>query len=401
MARPAVDSFAVVESATNTIVFDPGADQFNAAGTVTLAGADRPLRRHGSQSTWSRASAAERVINGTCFGDTIYIEDADPSLPGLMRVRFDGLGFYDAPPARPRHQHRRSSTRRASLTVKGGLGADTITVNSLDAAWAAELYIYGNHGDRPTLLPGPLHRQGRLRGLDQHPRRLPRGVRRDDQASTPASRSTRATATSSSAPAGSHGRARERAPAASGASKDVSIDIGANATLKASSIYLIAQAEDRSFADARSARTGITSTFVIAPAARQGRRPHGAADQGPGQVRASATVTIRDGARLIAAASDGLDPSVGVSASTPRRSPTRAASPSSSLFSVGYALASATATIDVGERVRDQRRRVDQPHLGRDRDRRHHDRDRARSGHAEGRTRSSRSRSRWRSATRS
>src|SRR5262249_30764097 len=40
-----------------------------------------------------------------------------------------------------------------SLIINGHKGADTITVDSLDPAFAAELHVFGNNGDAPELTP--------------------------------------------------------------------------------------------------------------------------------------------------------------------------------------------------------------------------------------------------------
>ena len=106
-----VDSFSVVENATSTIVADPGAGQFNAAGTVTLAG--RTIHYTGMDHVdLVSGDAADRVINGTSFGEKIFIEDADPALArhdaGALRRR--RLLRHLAPGRPPAAS--RSSTRR-------------------------------------------------------------------------------------------------------------------------------------------------------------------------------------------------------------------------------------------------------------------------------------------------
>ena len=183
-----------------------------------------------------------------------------------------------------------------------------------------------------------------------------------------------------------------------GTSKSVSIDVGENATLKASSMYLIAQAEDRSFATLIGADR-LTSTFAIAPLLDKAvdltalpikvlvkfatRDRHAARRRGADRRRQRRHRPERRRHRRLR--------------DRGRRRERRRQEPA-----LQHRLrAGVRDRHDRRRRARaDQRRGGDQPHLGRDRERVHHHRDRARPGRAEGPTRSSRSRPRWRSATR-
>jgi hypothetical protein len=125
-----------------------------------------------------------------------------------------------------------------------------------------------------------------------------------------------------------------------GTSRQVAIDIGAGATLDGGSIYLIAQAEDRSFAELIGA-SNFVDNFLIAPLA----------DKVAGLTampvkllvkQSQADIVLHDNARLLG------DGAIGVYA-TAKADATGTAY--GSVFSVGYSLGQTSATVDIQDGV--------------------------------------------------
>ena len=275
-------------------------------------------------STLLEGDDVDRVINGTVFDDDIVLE-ADT--PGHLKVTFQGLTFFNG----LGYDHSLSFVNPStSLTIEAGSGGDTITVKSLDPAFAADLLLYGNKAGAPTIEPDAGQDVVRFQGDVYTARRLPRGLRRrdlrrrrQDAVSTldRPGRTTSAPATTSSFRARRIGTTEIENLLPSGyLTKTVEIDIGAGATMLGSSIYLIAQAEDRALAE--HARPHDARVAVLPrPGGELPAGPDRAADQGAGQ-----------GLR-----GDGHDPRPArscwpttSSASTRRPAPTRARRPRAS-----------------------------------------------------------------------
>jgi 6-phosphogluconolactonase (cycloisomerase 2 family) len=122
--------------------------------------------------------------------------------------------------------------------------------------------------------------------------------------------------------------------------RQVSIDIGANAVLDGGAIYLIAQAEDRSFASLIGA-SNLLDNVLISPLADK----VAGLTAMPVKVlvkESQADIVVHDGARLSA------DGAIGVYA-TAKADATGVAY--GSLFSIGYALGKTTATVDIQSNV--------------------------------------------------
>ena len=144
------DSFAVTDG-TITVVFAAGG-----TGTFTVTSADVPgWTRSGwsvdyanmESSTLLEGDDVDRKISGTVFDDDIVLE-ADT--PGHLKVTFQGLTFFNG----LGYDHGFSFVNPStSLTIEAGSGGDTITVKSLDPAFAADLLLYGNKSGAPTIEP--------------------------------------------------------------------------------------------------------------------------------------------------------------------------------------------------------------------------------------------------------
>ena len=124
--------------------------------------------------------------------------------------------------------------------------------------------------------------------------------------------------------------------------RSVSISVGAGAEISAAGIYLIAQAEDRSLAEFLGASKEVDN-FVITPLTGF---LDGLLLQLPVKVlvkSSTATITIGEGAQVL-----GTD-TVGIYATS---SADASGGAQGSLFSIGYAQATATSTVDIATGVR-------------------------------------------------
>jgi hypothetical protein len=125
-----------------------------------------------------------------------------------------------------------------------------------------------------------------------------------------------------------------------GTNRSVSVDIGENAVLEGGNIYFVVQAEDKSFADVIGAGKEV-SNFVIDPLTEF----LGDALALPVKVlvkQSTATITLRDGAQLLSGGTIGIYATATADAS---------GAAYSSLVSIGYVDANATATIDIRKGV--------------------------------------------------
>ena len=326
----AVDSFKVGSLAFQPLV----ADQ---SGTITLAGTT--VRYAGMDSlTPVEGDAANRSVHGTAFADTITLEAAGANQSkvsfGGLSLTSDGISFnnsftFDNP--------------TESLTITGGTGSDTLIVKSLSPGFAANLLIYGREPGAPALEPDIGHDLVRFDGNT-----LTHGGYLEVFADSIAVSSgvTLSTLADASNPASGNDivfRARrigtpeiENLLPAGYLSKSVGIDLGVGAKLQAASIYLVAQAEDRALATSLGLTTLQSQFFLDKPLEFLNDLV-----SLPIKVLIKASdahVNIGQNAQVLANDVIGIYATAASDASGQAKS---------SLFSVGYSQADATATIDV------------------------------------------------------
>ena len=339
----ATDGFAVSDG-TTTLVFGAGG-----TGTYTPLVADVPgWARPGwtvhyanmDSGTVLEGDDANRVIKGTVFNDDIVLEAA---AAGHLKVTFNGFSFYNGAGI----DHSLTFVNPSeSLKISGGSGGDTITVKSLDPGFAADLLLYGNKSGAPTIEPDAGQDDVRFQG-DTSPaagtsRCSPTRSHRSGVTCRPSpTRPTSTTGDDIVFRARRIGTPEIENLLPSGyLAKKTQIDIGADATLRASDL------PDR-------AGRG--------PCARRDPRPHDArsavlprpgGELPPGPRRASGQ-GARQGLR-----SKGHDRHRRDTAGRRRgRRSTRppvadaSAQAKSQLFSVGYSQADATATIEIQDGV--------------------------------------------------
>ena len=327
------DGFAV-QSGSGYTVFNPaGAD---ASGTTTLNGVT--VRYAGiDHLSLVGGDGVNTVVNGTSGADRITIKDGPGARTSIV---FEGTQIYDAATGTTVGSID-VDTPLQSLTIQGGTGADTITVQSLDPGFAADLLIFGNKdgapelaGDlaRDTIVFAGTIRPGVLKAFAETIRVDP-GVVLDVGDDYMEFRARR------------FGTAElENLSPVFVSDKSVSIDVGAGARLLGGGVYLIAQAEDRSFADIVGV-DGLTKTFVLDPAIDKVTDLAATLSMLPVKVlvkEASAKVTIGQGVKIDSADTVGIYATAGADAS---------GKVVSKLFSVGVAQAKSTATITVADDV--------------------------------------------------
>ena len=351
------DSFAAFDG-TDYVVFtdfNPGA--VDAAGTtsgsfpkvITYRGMD-------DQTPIDDSDPDNTHVRGSAFSDRIVLED-DPTVAGHMRVRFLGLRFFTAGGVSGSFSF---AAPADSLTIEGGTGGDTITVLSVDEAFAADLLIYGNRAGQPSLEPDVSRDEVRFEG-DTYTRggylevfadgiTVADGVTlstlantvlvpdRLDPSPNPALIPDLASGNDIVFRARRIGTPEvENLLPAGFLSKSVHIDIGDSAKLYAGSIYLVAQAEDRAIAD-QLGLTTLQSDFFVDPAMTF--LSYLTALPIKVLVKSSdAKVTIGDHARLQA------DNVIGVYATAAADASGGASG--SQLFALGYSQAKANANIEI------------------------------------------------------
>ena len=332
-----VDGFAVSNGSTTTVFVPP-----TPAGTTpSIFG--RIVTYGGMEGTTVLSGDdVDRVIDGSVFDDTIELE-AD-AVAGKLKVTFVGLNFWNGISATSSSfSFVNPST---SLTIQGGSGGDTITVKSLDAAFSADLKIYGNKAGAPTIEPDA--------GKDT--------VTFDGNVSTnggylevfadvivvSAGRTLSTLSDDNDLSSGNDivFRARrigtpeiENLLPVGYLAKKVEITIGDNAVVKASSIYLITQAEDRALATTLGlgVLTTLGQQMLIDPIVDVIKDLVSLPIKVI--VKASeAKVTIGTNAQLLADYTIGIYATAGADASGQAKS---------QLFSLGYSQADATATIEI------------------------------------------------------
>ena len=245
----ATDSFAVADG-SQTVVFLPDADE--STGLQTIAG--RTIHYAGMDSTTVlEGTDVRRTIHGSDFNDDIVLE-ADTA--GRMKVTLAGKMFRHANGQQESGSYSFNNPTQ-SLTIKAHGGADTITVRSVDSGFAAQLRLYG---DKPGAPPIGTHILSgsdvvRFEGdtlthggyLEAFADRI--YVNSGVTLSTLTDQNDLATGSDIVFRARRISTTEFENLLPSGkVSKRVAIGIGAGAKLLASSMYLVAQAEDRSLA---------------------------------------------------------------------------------------------------------------------------------------------------------
>ena len=347
------DGFAVVRGVGDYVSFVPTSD---APGTTLIAG--RVFNYAGMEPfTPVGGTAANIVITGSVLADTVVVED-DGLTNGMTRVTFTGLNFWNGanetlasylianPVALP--------DGTASLMIVTGAGGDTITINSLDAAFAGDLLLYGSKSGTPNPEADAAHDRIVFAGSIATQGGYLEAFADDIVVASGKTLSTLKTAalTADLKPIFSADgedndivfRARrigtpeiENLLPSGYLAKGVSIDIGANANLFAGSIYLVAQAEDRDIAT----QAGVTSVFLKQGLIEPVMNFLTDLVSLPVKVLvkdAQAHVTIGQYAKLLAGDVIGIYANATTDASAQAKS---------QLVSIGYSQADATATINV------------------------------------------------------
>ncbi|MCA9072162.1 MAG: hypothetical protein KDA84_24710, partial [Planctomycetaceae bacterium] len=228
------------------------------------------------------------------------------------------------------------------LVINGRLGEDEITVQSLDASFAADLQVYGNDGGPPELVSDAntdsIIFAGSINTHGGYLEAFAESISVADGVTLSTKDPIDVTAVDDIV-----FRARrigtnvlENAAPATGLSKEVDINIGRNAKLEAGSIFLIAQAVDRTFSEI----VGIdrlTTKFLINPV--QEKVSNLTALPVKFLIKEShAKVTLQEGAQILA------DGAVGVYAKAIANATGKA---HGNLVSIGYAQATAIAEVDI------------------------------------------------------
>ncbi|MFN5948454.1 MAG: hypothetical protein ACK43N_08165, partial [Pirellulaceae bacterium] len=236
-----------------------------------------------------------------------------------------------------------------SLKIEGGLGADKISIKRLDRTFAADLLVYGNSSKVQVFEPDPskdevvfegsVYTRGGYLEVFSDTIRVNDGVTLSTVVDTDLDASNDIVF-----------RARrvgtvefENLLPSGYLSKSVEIEIGKNATLLGSSVYLVASAEDRALQDNLGLTTLESQMFVD---------PYVSKLQDlvalPVKVllkASEAKVTIGANTKILVGNSVGIYSTTAADASSQAKS---------ELFSIGYAQSSATSLIDVQSGVKIQ-----------------------------------------------
>ncbi|MFN9446209.1 MAG: hypothetical protein ACK57Y_09265, partial [Pirellulaceae bacterium] len=337
------DGFAVNDG-TNKQVYSPALPE--ASGTVTIDG--RVVQFSGMDPVEVlEGTSVERVLKGTIFSDTMVIEDVGSDNDGMMRLSVPCLKIIDE--LLGILQVFSFAVPSTSLKIEGGLGADKISIKRLDRTFAADLLVYGNSSEVQVFEPDPskdevvfegsVYTRGGYLEVFSDTIRVNDGV-------------TLSTVVDNDLDASNDivFRARrvgtvefENLLPSGYLSKSVEIEIGKNATLLGSSVYLVASAEDRALQDNLGLTTLESQMFVD---------PYVSKLQDlvalPVKVllkASEAKVTIGANTKILAGNSVGIYSTTAADASSQAKS---------ELFSIGYAQSSATSLIDVQSGVKIQ-----------------------------------------------
>ena len=332
------DGLVIYDSDTTGVFVNPDA---TGAGTASPSG--NPVVYSGleHQDVVDCLSTPDTCkLSGTFFDDTITLSAG--ATPGTMKAHFDGTGWWDAATGTTTHDFTFNDPITA-LLIEGKEGTDTITVESLDAGWhsGAELDIFGSAVETsgpPVVVDQPYVDTVTFSG----------SVNTNGGAVNVYAQKINVAANVTLTTSDVTFRARlvgistlENLSPVFGTDREVSIDIGAGATINADGgIYLIAEAVDQSLAETIGARKEIDN-FIIGPLA----------DKVAGLTAlpvkvlvksSTATIAVHDGAQLIGTDTVGLYATAATDAS---------GQASGSLFSIGFAQAKAHASVDVGQNV--------------------------------------------------
>lgn len=119
------------------------------SGDVALDG--QTVRYAGMEPIEFLTPVEDFTFTGTTFDDTITLHDVGGT-DGVMEI----FGTTSILGIETPFKTVRFANPTESLKIEGKIGRDIITVQSVDAAFSAELLIYGNHPDAPTLVPDVL-----------------------------------------------------------------------------------------------------------------------------------------------------------------------------------------------------------------------------------------------------
>ncbi len=338
------DAFRVFKAAGQYTVFNP---PDTLQHTVTVNG--KTIQYKGmDHDDLSAGDAFNRVISGTIFADTIIVEDIPDTTdqPGLMQVRFVGLELYDGVSFTSGVTYIFTAPS-VSLKIEAKWGADTIEVKSLDPAFSAKLLLYGNKGGDPlvaALFPdlasdtvffsGDTFTHGGLVEVFAESITVYPGV----------SVSTLADPDNLESEGEDIVFRARRFNTADLANlsplminiRDVEVNIGAGAELTGASIYLFAQAEDRSLTTLLGTNR-LVNNFIIKPLLDQ----IGDWLSLPVKVlykQSEATITVGAGAKIIGSGTVGLYATAASDATGVAKS---------KYISIGYAQAIATASVTI------------------------------------------------------
>ncbi|MCA9149462.1 MAG: hypothetical protein KDA92_09195, partial [Planctomycetales bacterium] len=295
--------------------------------------------------------AADVVIEGYAFDDTITVS-RDPSNSSALRVSYEyetisgqaGMLIYD-PITDTQTAAETLLTPTSSLTINGNSGDDTIIIESLSDNFAADLFIYGNYGDDDGIpvddtdadsvqfgdgtSGGTIDTGGGLLEVYADVVTVSDDVTIDTGASDILFR-----------PRIMSNAQLENLSPLLFPNREVSIDIGANATLRGGSIYLITQSQDISLAETLGASQEVDN-FVIGPIADKIESLLALPVKFMYK-RNTATITLNEGVVIEGDGTVGIYSTAASDASGVA---------SSSLFSIGYVQAHATATVDIKDNV--------------------------------------------------
>lgn len=283
------------------------------------------------------------VIRGTMFADTIIVEDIPDTedQTGLMQVRFVGLEIFDGT-TWTNGSIFTFAVPTESLTIEGSYGADSITVMSLDSAFAAKLKLYGFEEGAPEFMPDSATDEVRFSGNTYtHGGGIQAFADRIyvDPGITVSTLMDETTGEGDDIDF----RARRinttdivNASPVMVSLRDVVVDIGDNAKLLGGAIYLYAQAEDRDLTTLLGTDREVNN-YYIKPFLDKLQEALAL----PAKVlykQSEATIIIGEGAQIIGTGTVGLYATAAADASGTAKS---------KLLSVAYGQATATSTIDI------------------------------------------------------
>ncbi len=337
-----LDAIRVAKPSSGYTVFNPtSADQ---SGTLNLNGKRIQYTGMDPQNFMS-STGTDKVIRGTMFGDTIIVEDIPDTAgqTGLMQVSFVGLETYDGTTTSgATYRFTADPFYLKSLTVEAKWGADTIEVKSLDPVFSAKLFLYGNQGGDPALIPDLARDEVRFSGdtlthggyLEVFADKifvndnvtvstLANGLTGDGEDIVFRARRINMTELTNISPLMVMVR-------------DAEVNIGAGAKLFGGGVYLFSQAEDRSLTTLLGTDR-LVNNYIIQPLLNK------VADLLAMPIKvlykeSEATITVGGGAQIIGSGTVGLYATAASDATGEAKS---------KFFSVGYGQAKATASVDI------------------------------------------------------